>query len=251
MATQSSLTNLLDSAPEWKSRFFYARLMSERDSWCVPDRWEERFPKPISESMVGLEAHQRASCYSGGVGVFFVKSEEETGEEEMPSEEGTSISRGIDEIAPKVAPIVVAEALAEPDQAKMVGPTSAGLHSSSEGPSGLLFQGGPAPSVSMGEPKPFVLEGSELETIKEDVSLLLKQVALLRSREAKLLSKRDAAQTEATQLGLREELEASHAQVARLQASSQEGDVRSLVIAKYLRNNIYRHREEYERSHYS
>ncbi|KAL5985856.1 hypothetical protein ACLOJK_027845 [Asimina triloba] len=52
------IDNLPDSVPRWKSRFFYARLLTEMDSLGVPDRWEERLAEPVFVSVVGLEAHQ-------------------------------------------------------------------------------------------------------------------------------------------------------------------------------------------------
>ncbi|KAL5984794.1 hypothetical protein ACLOJK_038630 [Asimina triloba] len=52
----------------------------------------------------------------------------------------------------------------------------------------LEEEGGPAPSVSIGDPKLFAPKRPKLEAVKGDVSLLHKQVAFLGSREAKLLS---------------------------------------------------------------
>ncbi|KAL5980646.1 hypothetical protein ACLOJK_028554 [Asimina triloba] len=83
-----------------------------------------------------------------------------------------------------------------------------GLDSSSEGFFGL-------PPL---ERTPRVIDLEE----ERDVSLLREQVTLLKLREAKLLSKREA-----------------------------EGEVRSLVVAEYLRSDIHRRREEFEWSHYS
>ncbi|KAL5986985.1 hypothetical protein ACLOJK_015320 [Asimina triloba] len=230
-------------------------FVSERDSWGVPDWWEKRLPEPVSASTVGLEAHQRlAQMYLQGTSLHWfplkevflcwckalthlaalAASGEKAGKEEVPLEEGTSVSGGASERRgdrpSNVAPIVVSEALAEPDHARMMGPASAGplegifvvasgrrsagpistdVTLLPEGPSGPLFregppqminleeEGGPTPSsVSMGEPKLFASEGSELEITEGDVALLCKQVALLRSREAKLLFECEAAQAE-------------------------------------------------------
>ncbi|KAL6001100.1 hypothetical protein ACLOJK_006827 [Asimina triloba] len=58
---------------------------------------------------------------------------------------------------------------------------------------------------------------TKLETIKGEVSLLRKQVSLLRLREAKLLSECEAARAETVQLWA--ELDASQAEMTRLQAA--------------------------------
>ncbi|KAL5975395.1 hypothetical protein ACLOJK_019717 [Asimina triloba] len=186
--------------------------------------------------------------------------------------EGTDLQTTI-ALSLEVAPVAMSEALAESNHAKMMdsasasplegifvaargshsaGPVSAGLPSSPEGPSRSLFlkgapqvidlkeEGGPAPSVSIGEPKLFASERLELEAAEKDISLLRRQVTFLGSREAKLLSECEAAWAEAAWLWA--ELEASQVE---------EGDVRSLAIVEYLHSDIYRRQEEYKRSHYS
>ncbi|KAL6013661.1 hypothetical protein ACLOJK_004159 [Asimina triloba] len=46
-----AIDNPPDSTLGWKSRFFFARLLSERDILSVPERWVDPFPDPISQSM--------------------------------------------------------------------------------------------------------------------------------------------------------------------------------------------------------
>ncbi|KAL5986216.1 hypothetical protein ACLOJK_014549, partial [Asimina triloba] len=133
---------------------------------------------------------------------------------------GAPINRGgVAAIAPKIAPVVVSEAPTKPNYARNDG--------------GF----------------PLMLRGA----VWQDLSLLNLichlRVALLKSREAKLLFECEAALVEAVRL--REKLEVSRAEVALLQTSLQEGDVRSLAVAEYLCSDIYRCREEFERSHYS
>ncbi|KAL5996701.1 hypothetical protein ACLOJK_007620 [Asimina triloba] len=138
---------------------------------------------------------------------------------------------------------------------RSVGLTSIDLHSSLEGLSGPLFlKGTPhvndlkkegvlaSPSISVGEPKLFTLEGFELETTEGDVTLLYEKVACLRSRDAKLLSECEVAQVDTA--WLQEDLEALQAEVGHLQASSREGNVQYLAIAEYLRSNVHQRREE-------
>ncbi|KAL5992210.1 hypothetical protein ACLOJK_013125 [Asimina triloba] len=59
----------------------------------------------------------------------------------------------------------------------------------------------------------------------------------------------EVARAEAVRLG--EKLKASQAEVVCLQVPFQEGDVQSLVVTKYLRSDVHRRREEFERSQYS
>ncbi|KAL5983940.1 hypothetical protein ACLOJK_018038 [Asimina triloba] len=82
-----------------------------------------------------------------------------------------------------------------------------------------------------------------------DASLLREHVALLKSREVRLLSECKAARSEAARL--REEIRALRAEVMHLQASLLEGDVRYLAIVEYHRSDVHRHWEEFKRSHYS
>ncbi|KAL5990637.1 hypothetical protein ACLOJK_011540 [Asimina triloba] len=160
-------------------------------------QWEERLPKPffaLTPSLVYFEGDfpllvrgLGTSYYTDGVDVFFARSEEEAG---------------------KVTPVTMSEALAEPDHARMMGPTLVGplegifvtvegshsvgpistdLLSSSKGPSRPLFlegalqvidleeEGGPAPSsIFMGEPK--------LETTEGDVFLPRRRSFFLSAR---------------------------------------------------------------------
>ncbi|KAL6013718.1 hypothetical protein ACLOJK_004216 [Asimina triloba] len=104
--------------------------------------------------------------------------------EELVRKEGTDLQIAV---VLEVAPIAIFEAPTEFDHARIMGLASANLHSLPEGPLGPLSlegapkvidveeEGGPAPpSVFAGEPKLFASEGSELETIKGDESLLCK-----------------------------------------------------------------------------
>ncbi|KAL5988579.1 hypothetical protein ACLOJK_026677, partial [Asimina triloba] len=131
--------------------------------------------------------------------------------EEPVREEGTDLQAMI---APEEGISVAAEG------SRSTGLISAELHSSPKSLSGPLFlegasqvidleeEGGPIPSLVFGgKLRFFASEGSELETTEGDASLLRKQVALLKSREVKLLHECEVAQAKV--VWLREELEAS------------------------------------------
>ncbi|KAL5988761.1 hypothetical protein ACLOJK_026863 [Asimina triloba] len=40
----------LECMPRWEAKFFFARLVSERDIWGIPEQWEESFPDLIPRS---------------------------------------------------------------------------------------------------------------------------------------------------------------------------------------------------------
>ncbi|KAL5988973.1 hypothetical protein ACLOJK_027075 [Asimina triloba] len=228
------IDNSPDLAPEWKSRFFFPRFMSERDSWGVSNRWEEIFPEPVFAPIVRMAVSQQlalmflwgtilcfgASCRSG-VGAFFVGDSgvEKSQGKECPQDKVCSLTKG--ELVREGRTDLQAAPI-EPSYAGMIGPASA-----------------------------CPMEGFSVINLEEegDVSSLREQVALLRSKEVKLLSEYEVTRSEAARL--RNELEVSRAEVTRLQASLQEGDVQSLVITEYLCNDIHQRREEFERSHYS
>ncbi|KAL5985383.1 hypothetical protein ACLOJK_027367, partial [Asimina triloba] len=44
-----TIDNLPDLAFGWELRFFCARLLSEKDIWCVPEKWEEPLPGLIPQ----------------------------------------------------------------------------------------------------------------------------------------------------------------------------------------------------------
>ncbi|KAL6001099.1 hypothetical protein ACLOJK_006826 [Asimina triloba] len=208
------IDNLPDSVPEWKSKFFYVRLVTERDNWGVPDWWEERLPEPISAPAMELEACQRlalmyrqgtsllpdlgASHYVGGISVFFVRSGEGV-EEEAPSKKASTIDRGA--------------ALTEPNHSRTTGSAPAGpsegislafKESRSVGPSGSLFlegppkvinleeEGGPAPT-SKGEPELPTTNGdpAPTPTFMEGPELLMCFKVLVATLEEPSSSRRD------------------------------------------------------------
>ncbi|KAL6000558.1 hypothetical protein ACLOJK_024257 [Asimina triloba] len=49
-----AIDNPPDHVPGWESRFFLARLSSERDTWGIPEQWEEPLPNPIPRLYVKL-----------------------------------------------------------------------------------------------------------------------------------------------------------------------------------------------------
>ncbi|KAL5988989.1 hypothetical protein ACLOJK_027091 [Asimina triloba] len=51
-----TIKNSPDPTLGWKSRFFFARLVSERDVWGVPDQWVQPLLEPISMLTAGLVA---------------------------------------------------------------------------------------------------------------------------------------------------------------------------------------------------
>ncbi|KAL5978097.1 hypothetical protein ACLOJK_029214 [Asimina triloba] len=53
-----AIVNPPDPTLGWESRFFFARLSSERDIWGVPEQWEEPFPNLIPQSFVRIFALQ-------------------------------------------------------------------------------------------------------------------------------------------------------------------------------------------------
>ncbi|KAL6000253.1 hypothetical protein ACLOJK_023948 [Asimina triloba] len=53
-----AIDNPPDHVSGWESRFFLARLSSERDTWVVLDQWEEPLPDPIPQSRASLSASQ-------------------------------------------------------------------------------------------------------------------------------------------------------------------------------------------------
>ncbi|KAL5977939.1 hypothetical protein ACLOJK_036962 [Asimina triloba] len=234
---------------------FFARLASKRDSWGVHGWWEEILLEPVSASVAGLAASQRlALLYLRALVPSLSEVERKHGKEcirkkacssiegELVRERGTNLQAAT---APGMAPVATSEALAELAHEGMIGLTSAGPlegfsvaidrssfvdpDSSSEGFSELRHL--------EGIPQVINLEEEE----DEDVSLPREQVVLLKSREAKLLSEYETAQSVAVRF--REELEASQAEVTRLQALLREGDVRSLVVAEYLRSDVHRRGE--------
>ncbi|KAL5979397.1 hypothetical protein ACLOJK_019295 [Asimina triloba] len=58
------IDNLPDSVPEWKSKFFYAWLVTREHNWGIPNWWVEKLPEPIFASAKELEALPRlnSSC---------------------------------------------------------------------------------------------------------------------------------------------------------------------------------------------
>ncbi|KAL6002490.1 hypothetical protein ACLOJK_034423 [Asimina triloba] len=52
------IDNPLDCMLGWESRFFFARLTSERDIWGVPEQWEGPLSDPIPRSHLSLSASQ-------------------------------------------------------------------------------------------------------------------------------------------------------------------------------------------------
>ncbi|KAL6000749.1 hypothetical protein ACLOJK_006475 [Asimina triloba] len=67
-----------DPTPGWESRFFFARLLSERDIWGVPERWVEPLPNPIFRSYARLSASQRGPLmYFRGTALHWFSSREE------------------------------------------------------------------------------------------------------------------------------------------------------------------------------
>ncbi|KAL5986222.1 hypothetical protein ACLOJK_014555 [Asimina triloba] len=65
------------------------------------------------------------------------------------------------------------------------------------------------------------------------------------------LSREQVVRPESREVEFLYEHKAALSEVTRLQASLQEGNVWSLVIAEYLRSDIHCRREEFEHSHYS
>ncbi|KAL6000725.1 hypothetical protein ACLOJK_006451 [Asimina triloba] len=139
------------------------------------------------------------------------------------STEGESVKEGGTFLqaatAPRMVPVIMFKAPTKPVHAGMIGPASTGpLEGFSVAIEGSSFvEPNPSPEGFSG----LLLEGPP---------------------QCK------AAQSKAARL--QEELEASQAEVTRLQASIQEGDVRSLAVAEYFRIDVHQHREEFECSHY-
>ncbi|KAL6010573.1 hypothetical protein ACLOJK_001007 [Asimina triloba] len=110
--------------PEWKSRFFYARLMTKRKVRVSPIGGRRGCPN------LSL---RRTSCYTGGVGVFFAWSGEGeekkkrlrkmprlSTKEELVRKEGADLHMAV-ALSPEVAPITMFEAPAEPGHSRMTG----------------------------------------------------------------------------------------------------------------------------------
>ncbi|KAL6002939.1 hypothetical protein ACLOJK_023161 [Asimina triloba] len=220
------IDNSLDSKLDWKSRFFFARLSSERDSWCIPDRWDETLPKPVSTPTVGLAASQQLAlmylrrtvlrwfpskeffCWCGAsthlittvLVPSLLEAKRKYGKKEhlhkrvCSSTEGESVrERGTNlqvTMAPRVASATTYEASVELAQEGMVNPTSAspleGFFVVIKGDS-LMESDSSSEGFSMLPPLKGTLKCLTLRK-KRDVSLLREQIALLRSREAKLIS---------------------------------------------------------------
>ncbi|KAL5979459.1 hypothetical protein ACLOJK_019363 [Asimina triloba] len=154
---------------------------------------------------------------SSGTCAFFTEGGEEERKEGASLKEGTLVNRG-----GLMAPVAASEGLAELAYEGMISLTLAGSLERFF----VVVDGS-----SLVEPD-LSFEGfSGLPKVEGDTSLLCEQVALLKLKEAKLLSKCKAARSEA--------------------ASFLEGDVQSLAIEKYLFSDVHQRREEFERSHYS
>ncbi|KAL6003879.1 hypothetical protein ACLOJK_004425 [Asimina triloba] len=203
------------------------KLTSKRDSWGIPDRWEEIFPEPVSAPVVGLAALQRLAlmclwgitlhlfpsrqdflrlCEASAhlVMVAPVPSLSKVGRKQRKNERLRKRARSLTEresvrerrtglqaiIAQRMAPATVSEALVQPAHEGMIGPTSASpLEGFSIVVEGSSFvDSNPSSKGFSGLPP---LEGSpqviDLEE-ERDASLLREQVVLLKSREANLLS---------------------------------------------------------------
>ncbi|KAL5999626.1 hypothetical protein ACLOJK_037911 [Asimina triloba] len=90
-----------------------------------------------------------------------------------------------------------------------------------------------------------LIEGSPTATDHVDLERAsLPQEFIARSRSEGAVLPSGEAQ-------LREELEVSYAEVARLQSLLQGGGIRSSVVANYLQSHAYRHQVEFERAHHS
>ncbi|KAL5986275.1 hypothetical protein ACLOJK_014608 [Asimina triloba] len=54
-----AIDNPHDHVPGWESMFFFAQLLSERDTWAIPEQWEEPLLDPIPRSYVRLSASRQ------------------------------------------------------------------------------------------------------------------------------------------------------------------------------------------------
>ncbi|KAL6003758.1 hypothetical protein ACLOJK_004304 [Asimina triloba] len=218
------INNSPDSAPEWKSRFFFARLVLENNSLGVLDRWEERLPEPVSAPMVGLDARQRlALMYLQSTVLRWFPSREalvppspgskRTQERKKClqkrarlSTEGESVREEGTDLQAIIVLVVVSKALAEPNHARMTGPASVilleGISIAAKGSNSTELVSAKLDLSLEGLSGPLFLKGApQVIDIEEgDASLLHKQVAFLKSREAKLLSKCEAARAKVVRL---------------------------------------------------
>ncbi|KAL5980201.1 hypothetical protein ACLOJK_036668 [Asimina triloba] len=180
------INNSPDSMLEWKSRFFFAWLASKRHNWGILDWWEEIFLELVSALVVGLAASQRlALMYLRGRVLRWFSSKEEF----------------LCRCEASAHLIVVVPVPSLPEVERKHGKKKRlrkRVHLSIEGdPLEEFFIGVEADSLV--EPDPSSeglsehppLEGTpqviELEE-ERGVSLLREQVALLKSREVKLVS---------------------------------------------------------------
>ncbi|KAL5977878.1 hypothetical protein ACLOJK_036901 [Asimina triloba] len=281
----------IDNSPDpmlgWKSRFFFPKLTSKRDIWGVPDQWVDPLLELVSALAAGpsFAGFLQRKISSASVGLqrtllwrsrcFFLEAERKArsstegdnlvesgpfseGFSELPPLGGTSQVIGLEE-EKEASSLREQVALLELNEAKLLFEREAALSEVAR-----LWEELEVSRVkvthlqaslrewvcegSLVERDPFSEGFSELPPLKgtsqvtglgeeKEASSLHEQVALLESREVELLSECEVALSEV--------------EVTRLQASLQEGDVRSLAIAEYLRTNIHRRREELERSHYS
>ncbi|KAL6001251.1 hypothetical protein ACLOJK_006983 [Asimina triloba] len=72
------ITDSPNCMPGWEARFFFAWLVSKRDIWGVPERWEESLPDPIPRSRLSLPARRwRALMYFRGTTLRWHSSRED------------------------------------------------------------------------------------------------------------------------------------------------------------------------------
>ncbi|KAL5986696.1 hypothetical protein ACLOJK_015029 [Asimina triloba] len=179
----------------WESRFFFAQLSSERDTWDIPQQWEELLSDPIPRS------HRWALMYFWGTVLRWHPSTEE-----------------LFQLCESARFIVVeAEEQCAPKR----------VHPSEEG------------SISMDS-------NSSTEEASRRVGASQPSLwdLVVRPGSEDMVLPSIVAQ-------LREELEASRVEVARLQSMLQGDDIRSSVMAEYLQNYAYRRRMEFEQAHHS
>ncbi|KAL6006509.1 hypothetical protein ACLOJK_037465 [Asimina triloba] len=212
-----TIDNPPDPTPGWKSRFFFAQLLSKRDIWGIPKRRVEPLSDPIFESEAGFAASQQLTLM---------------------------YLRGICESSTRLVAAVLVPSLPEVERRKECSRkrVCSLVEGSSPADPGLSVEGFSKLSP-IGGTSPVILRDGRRVVLPHE------QVAPSESRKPEPLSKREATLSEVVRLW--KKLEVSRTEMVCLQALLQEGDVQSSVVVEYLQRDIFHYREKFEHTHYS
>ncbi|KAL5977729.1 hypothetical protein ACLOJK_039257 [Asimina triloba] len=210
----AAIDNPPDHVQGWESRFSFARLSSEMDILGIPEQWGEQRHDPIPRSYMRLSASQRWTLtYFRGTALRWHLSREFF--HWCESVCFTMVEKGKKRTLKRARPLEE-------------GSISVDSYSSAEDPSELSpIRGSPAADDHLdhkGAPS---------------------------SRESVLQFGSEGMVPSSVVAQIREELEASRAEVVRLQLMFQGDDIRSSAMVEYLQSAAYRRRVEFERAHHS